>query len=147
MDAGEVLAALLCALPAELLQPARVIDIGCGCGLAGLTAAALGAAHTTLTDQVTFMAERNLDANFSAAERRGRIDVRALEWGDAEAIAAAGPPFDLLVASDIIYVAAQHRNLARTIAALSGRVAHGGSGSESGHTLTRAARSPFGSFA
>ena len=49
----------------------------------GLVVAGLGvAAEVVLTDQVLYMAQRNLELNFSDAERRQlRATVAPLEWG------------------------------------------------------------------
>ena len=63
-ESSEVLARLLCARPADYWQDKRVVELGTGCGLVGLTALALGAVEVTLTDQVLFMARANLIANF-----------------------------------------------------------------------------------
>ena len=148
-ESSEVLARLLCARPADYWQDKRVVELGTGCGLVGLTALALGAAEVTLTDQVLFMARANLIANFgrdrlvdhgtplfpfyagfapsptyprasadwqaSAQEAAaagdggpsplqvpGRAHLRQLYWGDAEAIAEAEPPFDLILGSDLM---------------------------------------------
>ena len=119
-EAGEVLAHLL--LAESVVGPLggkSVIELGCGVGLVGRVAAGLGAARTVLTDQATFMAEWNCAANFSAAERE-RIEVARLEWGDDDAARQLRPPFDLILASDIIYLSEHHGILASTMAALSG---------------------------
>ena len=84
--AGEVLARLLMTPPwAERVKGARVIDLGCGTGLAGVVAAALGAERVSLTDRVLAVAEHNLRANFSAEERE-RYTASRLSWGDDAAI-------------------------------------------------------------
>ena len=103
-----------------------MVELGCGCGLLGLTAAGLGvAAEVVLTDQVLFMAQRNLERNFSAEERAaGGVRVAQLSWGDSDDIwglldssDAAG--FDVLMGADIIYHAESHGALAETLSALS----------------------------
>lgn len=87
----------------------------------GITAGALGAAEARLTDNVTFVAEANIETNFSDSDAaRERTQVSKLRWGDSEEIAAVRPPFDLILGSDIIYHKDSNDELADTIAALSG---------------------------
>ena len=116
-ESGEILARLLLAC-GELVRGKRVIELGAGCGLLGLTAGALGAAESLLTDNVTFMARANLEENFRGADR-SRIRVARLRWGDAADIASVRPPFDLIMGSDIIYHRDSQIQLADTIEALS----------------------------
>jgi predicted nicotinamide N-methyase len=84
-----------------------------------------------VTDQVVYMAELNVAANFAPAER-SNIHVQVLRWGNAEEVAAAlalgcgngdtpnGRPYDLILGSDCIYFREHHARLAATIDALSG---------------------------
>ena len=81
--------------------------------------------EVVLTDQVLFMAQRNLERNFSGEERAaGGVRVAQLSWGSADDIRglldssdAAG--FDVLMGADIIYHAESHGALAETLSALS----------------------------
>ena len=118
-DAGEVLARYLTTLPAPFWPRARCVELGCGAGLVGLTAVALGAAHCRITDQAVHLARWNADQNFSG-QQRGRAVLTALRWGDADAIAGvkSSGPFDLVLGADILYDRASHGALAETIAAL-----------------------------
>ena len=81
-ESGEILARTLMSCR-ELVAGQRCLELGTGCGLVGLTAGALGAAEAYLTDNVTFMAEANLQANFGGdAEALARIRTVRLRWGD-----------------------------------------------------------------
>ena len=93
---GELLASFL--TPA-LVRGRRVLELGCGTGIAGLAAADLGAAEIVLTDA-------EIDGAVANAARHGaQIAVRTLAWGDADALAALRPPFDLVLAADVVYPA------------------------------------------
>ncbi len=104
----------------------RVLELGCGCGLAGLTAAAMGAKETVLTDQVTEGAASNLAANVATAPDLGaRCRVSKLSWGaEAEYAAVGALPFDVIVGSDIMQeggdIVGDYKTLADTVAAMSG---------------------------
>ena len=89
-DAGRVLAAQLEGGQLGIdWQSARVCELGTGCGLVGLTAAAMGAKEVWLTDHVLHVAKHNADANFSGADRR-RIKLQRLAWGDMRALRKTG---------------------------------------------------------
>ena len=104
----------------------RVLELGCGCGLAGLTAAAMGAKETVLTDQVTEGAASNLAANVtSAPELAERCHVSKLSWGAEDEYTSVGSlPFDVIVGSDILQeggdIVGNYKTLADTVAAMSG---------------------------
>ena len=73
-----------------------------------------------LTDQVLHIARHNAFANFPEEDTpSGRIKLVPLTWGRQPEIAAAGPPFDLIVGSDILYNAESYPALATTIQQLS----------------------------
>ena len=104
--------------PGGCWHSTRTLELGCGCAVAGLTAAALGS-EVVLTDRVLHVAEHNRDSNFTLAERE-RVTLRELRWGtDVGAARAELPPFDLILGGDILYDAEHHAALAETIAALS----------------------------
>ena len=143
-EAGKVLARVL-TIPswAERVRGARVLELGTGTGLVGLTCATLGAKSVCMTDRVLFVAEHNLRLNFAEPERRS-ISVRRVEWGDSHQLAellaeqhgssSGGKPFDLIVTADTLYSRGDDRSgtgvgppgggavekLAQTIAACSG---------------------------
>ena len=85
-----------------------------------MVAAAAGAGHVVLADQVLYMLQENVARNFAERpEVRERIAVRELQWGDAAQTAAVGAPFDLLLGSDLMYVSEHWDLLADTLASLS----------------------------
>ena len=115
-DSSTVLSQYLCTFAADYWPGRRVLELGCGCGLVGLTAARLGAAECCLTDVVLHVARHNADTNFSGAERE-RVRLQQLRWGDEKQIAAAGT-HDLILGSDILYHTGSYPALADTLAGL-----------------------------
>ena len=123
---GGELAQFCAAKPPEFWEGKRVCELGAGCGLVGLTVAAMGAKETVLTDQVTEGAASNLAANASAAPglEPSRCRVAKLRWGVPEDYPAVAPPFDVIVGSDVLQeggdIVGDYGTLAGTIGALSG---------------------------
>lgn len=120
---------LLChinALFPAFLAGKRVLELGSGCGLMGLTAAMLGA-HVTMTDlgEVVPTLRDNVERNIaeassfassspssssslsssSSATRCGKVEARELDWTDDAALRRIGTEteWDLVVASDVMY--------------------------------------------
>merc|ERR1712061_664360 len=119
-EAADILAELLSAEPARV-RGKRVLELGCGCGMLGLAAGALGAREVVLTDEVLTLASHNVDTNFSQQpDLHGRFKVLNLSWGNQEHILATGPPYDVILGSDILWDGAQHDDLAKTLIRLSG---------------------------
>jgi predicted nicotinamide N-methyase len=105
---------------ADYWRGKRALELGCGCGMVGLSAAAMGANHVLLTDQVIAGAVANTKANPSVA---CRVACRRLDWGDEAMIREAGK-FDVILGSDILQeggdIVGSHNILGDTIAELSG---------------------------
>lgn len=103
-----------------------VLELGAGLGTVGLCAAALGA-NVTLTDKeegLLARANRNVEVNAAnettmcaSCHPAGEARVRRMSWGnqaDMQRVAEFGP-FDLIVASDIIYHPYPLKELADTL--------------------------------
>lgn len=68
-ESSELLARVLCLQPPSFWSGKRVIELGCGCGVLGLTAAAFSPREVVMTDQVTDVAQWN------AVRTYGRIPL------------------------------------------------------------------------
>ena len=96
---GELLARELLARP-ELVRGLRVVEMGTGTGIVGLAAAAAGAREVLLTDQSLDVATATLRMNPTLADR---VLLRKLRWGDHVGGSALSPPFEVIIAADVIH--------------------------------------------
>jgi len=114
-DAGRALAD---ALSRRVSVGERVLELGAGTGIVGLSAAAMGA-DVTLTDRQELLPL--LRKNIAVNALRERADALALEWGCDETIEALGRnvEFDLIVGSDLLYAPHSFSELLETIVRLS----------------------------
>jgi predicted nicotinamide N-methyase len=89
-----------------LVAGKRVLELGAGVGLPGLSAAALGATvtQTDYQDDALNLARYNAQAN-----RIHSITVRPGDWRD---FFTDGLPYDLVIASDVLYERTLHEPLA-----------------------------------
>ncbi|XP_038970870.1 protein-lysine methyltransferase METTL21D [Phoenix dactylifera] len=110
------------------LKGKRVIELGAGCGLAGLGMALLGC-DVISTDQaeVLPLLMRNVERNNSWIMQTnpdsasfGSIKAAELDWGNKEHIKAVNPPFDYIIGTDIVYSEHLLEPLLQTVLALSG---------------------------
>ncbi|KAJ8598829.1 hypothetical protein CTAYLR_008537 [Chrysophaeum taylorii] len=91
---AKAIARLLAERP-DLVRGRRVVELGCGAGLAGLTAASLGAASVTLTDL-----EPNLGLAAANARANGLVvSCEPLDWRRHEARLEC----DVVLAADVVY--------------------------------------------
>ena len=72
---------------------------------AGLVASRLGAASVVLTDLPSELPLLRHNAETDASRSGGgrAVAVSACGWGDADAVAALRPPFDVVLCSDVLY--------------------------------------------
>jgi predicted nicotinamide N-methyase len=87
-------------LEEKTVKGGRVLELGCGLGLAGIAAARAGA-RVTMTDYevdallfARYNAERNLER-----EQRARIEFALLDWRDPADLGR----YDVIIAADVIY--------------------------------------------
>lgn len=92
------------------LRGRRVLELGCGVGLPSVVAA-LGGADVLATD---WAADALAVVRENAARNGAALEVLRVSWSEPDALAARGP-FDLAVASDVLY---EERNVAQLLALL-----------------------------
>jgi predicted nicotinamide N-methyase len=97
----------------------RVLELGAGCGLVGLTAAQMdGCTEVVMTDHdpgTLKLIEEGVARN--GPRLRAACRAVLLEWGKGEVVASLGV-FDLVVGSDLIYSDTVVRPLMETVAAV-----------------------------
>ena len=90
---------------AELVRGKRVLELGCGTGIVGITAACLGA-DTLLTDiaTVTQHAQCNVDANAVRIHNgQGSASCCALEWEATQESCVLLENYNVVLGADLIY--------------------------------------------
>ena len=83
-EGGQLLSEVLLSEYRQRLPSMRVLELGSGTGIGGLTAAAAGA-RVLLTDgapELLPLLEANVRRNAEAGSLRGSAEVRLLRWGD-----------------------------------------------------------------
>jgi predicted nicotinamide N-methyase len=80
----------------------RVLELGCGLGLCGISCASIGAHHVTLTDMdyILQSTQRNVLAN--KVEKQAA--VCCLDWLDPEMAVIEWNQIDIIIASDVIWL-------------------------------------------
>ncbi|KAJ3311128.1 hypothetical protein HDU76_003201 [Blyttiomyces sp. JEL0837] len=107
-------------------KPIRVLDIGCGVGVAGIAFAAMGlpngnpveVALTDLGDALE-LAKVNLEANRKVLTRSANVYVKELVWGDVKSAQELGK-FHIVLASDVVYETQYFKDLIETLRVVSG---------------------------
>ena len=105
---------------AELVKGKKLVELGCGTGVVGITAACLGAT-VMLTDTASVVphAQHNVDINTALIKDRGGLaQGAALDW---EAPCDASPllgHWDVVIGADLIYADKDIRLLANTLQTL-----------------------------
>ncbi|XP_020229398.1 EEF1A lysine methyltransferase 3 [Cajanus cajan] len=82
----------------------RAVELGTGCGVAGMGLYLLGLTDLVLTDIAPVMPalKRNLKVNKPILRKALKHSV--LYWNNAHQIAALNPPFDFVIATDVVYI-------------------------------------------
>jgi predicted nicotinamide N-methyase len=105
--------ALARAMARSALGGRRVVELGCGLGLPSIVAA-LGGARVLAVDWSPAAIEVAVQ---NAARNRVRIETLVCSWAAPEPIVARGP-FDLVLASDVLYEARDVEPLLHVLDAL-----------------------------
>jgi len=90
----------------DFVKGRRVLELGSGTGLLGLSCAALGASHVVLTDLPSIL--KTMEANIAFTGYANTCVAQALNWNDIKSVDALKQkfgPFDLIVASDVLVFA------------------------------------------
>ncbi|KAL2428771.1 hypothetical protein ABEF95_006964 [Exophiala dermatitidis] len=98
---------------------ARVLELGAGTGLVGISAACLWNTHVLLTDlpEIVPNLERNLKQNLGAiTENRGSVESRALDWADDDDRPRdEQEKFMIILAADPVYSSEHPRMLVNAV--------------------------------
>ncbi len=123
--AGRALACLLlepASSVARLVRNKAILELGAGCGIAGLAAAMAGAKKVFLTDRKETLPHllENVKINQSTIPATSYVCAEELEWGkeiDSDLIHKDN--IDVIIASDCMYWASLYDRLVMTLLRLS----------------------------
>ncbi|PWA62579.1 methyltransferase family protein [Artemisia annua] len=91
-------------------KPIRILELGSGTGIVGITAAAILGGEVTVTDlpHVLPNMEYNVELNREVVvSGGGEVRVARLSWGEVGDMEVIGRGYDLVIGSDVVY----HDNL------------------------------------
>lgn len=99
------------------MQGKIVLELGCGTGIVGITAACLGArAVLTDTGAVVQHAQQNVDRNVSCInDGQGSAECAALDWEASHNSSLLLRSYDVVVGADLIYAAKDIDPLVETL--------------------------------
>ncbi|WCJ30904.1 Protein N-lysine methyltransferase METTL21A [Euphorbia peplus] len=85
-------------------KPRRAIELGTGCGAAAMALYLLGLTDIILTDIAPVMPalKHNLKRNKQVLGKMLKSSI--LYWNNQDQIKALNPPFDVVVAADVVYI-------------------------------------------
>ncbi|XP_050208444.1 uncharacterized protein LOC126657735 [Mercurialis annua] len=89
----------------------RGIEIGTGCGVAGMAFYLLGLTDIILTDIAPVMPalKHNLKRNKQTLGKMLKTSI--LYWNNKDQLTALNPPFDVVIATDVVYIEESVRDL------------------------------------
>lgn len=105
---------------AELVQGKRVLELGCGTGLAGIVAAALGAsAVLTDTAEIAAHAQTNIDCNTTViTSGHGSAQCAVLKWDALQDSSVLLEQYEVIMGADLVYADKDITPLADTLQVL-----------------------------
>jgi predicted nicotinamide N-methyase len=91
----------------------KVLELGCGVGLAGIAAAFFGAdvIMTDYEEDALWFAKQNIQKNFNQCKSNGKIIVATLDWRTPKLTET----YDLIIGSDLLYEKRNHRPILKLI--------------------------------
>ncbi|KAF1794756.1 S-adenosyl-L-methionine-dependent methyltransferase [Phytophthora cactorum] len=98
--------------PQNFFVNKRVIELGCGIGVPGLAAAALGAKEVVLTDMPMAVPwiQANIERNQTLSYISGNVRAQGLMWGEGDELESH--QFDVILCSDLVY---GHRDISQKL--------------------------------
>ena len=89
--------------PADFFAGKHVVELGCGFGMPGMVAAALGAARVTLTEQTLESALAPAREHVALNNLGDTASVVGLQWAAEPDISGIVQPVDVILCSDLLY--------------------------------------------
>jgi predicted nicotinamide N-methyase len=95
------------------IKAKKVLELGCGVGLVGITAALCGAdvLMTDYEEDALSFAKQNIQKNFNQDKSVGNIITATLDWRAPKLI----DKYDLIIGSDLLYEKRNHKPILKLI--------------------------------